>query len=289
MIPEPIFKLFGMFPVHMYGVCIATGILACFLVLFYFTKYKKMHLDVQDFAFYVTIGAIALGFLAAKLFQAFYDFIEDGVFDFANAGITAMGGFIGGAAAFIALYFGVGHFLFQGEKKGLHIKEFNKILLTAPICITVAHAFGRIGCLMSGCCHGAYLGQEYVFGGIWMRGSGLWGYYVPTQLYEALFLFLLTGVLALLFFKRFNITHIVYLIGYGAWRIVIEFFRTDARGAVVLGLAPSQWQSFIFIIGGLALLAFYLIKKLPIRYAVGKDRVEYLPKTAEQETDVDEK
>ncbi len=286
MIPEPIFKLFGLFPVYMYGVCIAVGILACFLVFFGFTKYKKMHPAAQDFAFYVAIGAIALGFLSAKVFQAFYNFIEDGIFDFANAGVTAMGGFVGGAAAFIVLYFGVGHFLFKGERKGLHIKEFNKIILTAPICITIAHALGRIGCLMSGCCHGAYLGGEYVFGGIWMKGSGVWGYYVPTQLYESLFLFLLTGILAVLFFKRFNITHIVYLISYGAWRIIIEFFRTDDRGAVVLGLAPSQWQSIVFIVGGLALLAFYLVKRLPIRYKVGEDRIEYLPKLTEQVADL---
>ncbi len=277
MIPEPIFTLFGTFSVHMYGICVAAGVLACFILFYLFTKYKRIRPSVQDFSFYVAMGAIALGFLSAKLFQAFYNFIEDGVFNFARAGVTAMGGFVGGALAFLALYFGVGRFLFKGEAEGLHKKEFNKILLTAPICVSVAHAFGRIGCLMSGCCHGAYLGQEYVFGGIWMRGSGVWGYYVPTQLYESLFLFLLTGALSFLYFKRFNITHIVYLFSYGAWRIVIEFFRTDDRGAVVLGLAPSQWQSVLFILLGLALLVFYRIRRLPLRFSPGEDRVDFLP------------
>ena len=94
--------------------------------------------------------------------------------------------------------------------------------------------------------------------------TGVWGYYVPTQLYEALFLFVLTAVLSVLYFKRCNIIMALYLIAYGVWRMIIEIFRTDARGAFILGLAPSQWQSVIFIVGGVALIAFYLFKKIPL-------------------------
>ena len=56
----------------------------------------------------------------------------------------------------------------------------------------------------------------------------------------------------------------VYLVAYGIWRIIIEVFRTDYRGAEVLGLYPSQWQSIVFIILGIAVLAFYIIKKIPL-------------------------
>ena len=55
----------------------------------------------------------------------------------------------------------------------------------------------------------------------------------------------------------------IYLIAYGVWRMIIEIFRTDARGAIILGLAPSQWQSVIFIAGGIALLLIYKYKKFP--------------------------
>lgn len=266
MLPNALFTVFGQ-GVHMYGVCLAVGIVMCLLVFYTYTKRKKMPAEVQDFVFFVAIGAIALGFLFAKLYQAIYDWIESGKFSFYNAGLTVMGGLIGGALGFLILYFGVGKFYFKGKKQGLHIREFNKVFLTAPICITVAHAFGRLGCLMSGCCHGALLSKtEYVFGGIWMRAAdtGVWGYYVPTQLYEALFLFVLTAVLTILYFKRVNIIMAIYLIAYGTWRMFIEIFRTDARGAFVLGLAPSQWQSVIFIVGGVALIVFYVVKKIPI-------------------------
>jgi prolipoprotein diacylglyceryltransferase len=56
----------------------------------------------------------------------------------------------------------------------------------------------------------------------------------------------------------------IYLIAYGMWRIIIEFFRTDARGAILLGLSPSQWQSFVFIAGGIALIVIYIVLKIPL-------------------------
>lgn len=257
---QPVYIFGYHLQIYLYGIMIALGIVVCLLVFYFYTKHKKMDGSVQDFIFFVALIAIALGFLAAKFYQAIYDWIERGYFDFYHAGITAMGGFIGGAAAFLAVYFGWGHFYFKGDKKDLHKKEFNKILLTAPICVTIAHAFGRIGCLMAGCCHGANLGTEYVVGGIWMGDA----FYVPTQLYEALFLFALFGVLSWMFFKGSNITHVVYLFAYGVWRLFIEFFRTDYRGAIVLGLSPSQWQSFVFILGAAAILVFYIVKKIPL-------------------------
>lgn len=261
------FSIFGHnVSIYLYGLFIAVGILACLVVFFVYTKHRGMSEKMQDFSFVVAIIAIALGFLAAKFYQAVYDYIENPSqgFDFYNAGITAMGGFIGGAAAFIAAYFGLGALVFKGKEKGLHIKEFNTILNVAPICIVIAHAFGRLGCLMAGCCHGSYLGAEYVFGGIYMRCDGVWGYYVPTQLYEALFLFALFAVLTVLYYKKnCNITAHIYLIAYGVWRIIIEIFRTDYRGAFILGLAPSQWQSIIFIMGGAGLVLFYALKKIP--------------------------
>ena len=264
MCPNPIFEIAGK-GVYLYGVFIGIGLIACLWVLYYYTKKKNMPEYVQDFIFVVAIITVALGFLAAKLFQAFYDFIATGMFDFVGAGITAMGGFVGGAIAFVVTYFVGGHFFFKGKKKGIHVKEFNKIVLVAPICITIAHAFGRLGCLMSGCCHGAYLGNEYVFGGIYMKGTtNGWGYYVPTQLYEALFLFLLFGVLTLLYFKDYNFVMQVYLIAYGVWRIFIEFLRTDYRGGAGF-FSPSQWMSFLFIAGGIALFIVYKAFKIPFK------------------------
>jgi phosphatidylglycerol:prolipoprotein diacylglycerol transferase len=222
---------------------------------------------VQDYVFFILIGGLASGFFFAMFFQAFYNWLNGKAFDIFNAGLTVMGGLVGGASCFLILYFLIGKFYFKGKKAGLHIKHFNTLIRVAPVCIVVAHGFGRLGCLMSGCCHGQYLGQEYQFGGIWMMGTvnnmHKWGYYVPTQLYEALFLFALFAVLSILYFKRCNIIMSIYLIAYAVWRMFIEFFRTDARGAIILGLAPSQWQSILFTLLGVGILVFYFIKKIP--------------------------
>ena len=268
MHPDPLFtfSLFGTkLSVYLYGLFIAVGLIACIGVFFLYTKKMNMSQKVQDFTFFVAIVAIAFGFLIAKFYQAIYDWVENGFneFDFYGAGITAMGGFVGGAAVFLIVYFLAGKYTFTGKDKGLHKKELNKTFCVAPCSITIAHAFGRIGCLMAGCCHGAFLSEDYTFGGIYMKVDGRWGYYVPTQLYESLFLFVLFAVLSVMYLKRSNITMHVYLIAYGVWRIIIEFFRTDYRGAIVLGLAPSQWQSIIFIAGGIALFIIYYVRKVP--------------------------
>ena len=54
----------------------------------------------------------------------------------------------------------------------------------------------------------------------------------------------------------------IYLIGYGVWRFIIEFLRTDYRGFNPT-LYPSQWLSILFVLGGIALLLIYHYKKMP--------------------------
>lgn len=279
------FNLFGkQMEITLYGIFLSLGLVACLLVYKFFTDYRKIRTEVQDFGFITAICAIALGFLAAALFQSVYNYIENGYWEF--GAITAMGGFIGGAAAYIAIYFGVGKFYFRGKKAGIHVKEFNKILLVAPCCITIAHAFGRIGCLMAGCCHGAQVsgpGQ----GGLYMPVNG--GYYIPTQLYEAIFLFILFGVLTWMYYKRYNLTHVVYLIAYGVWRFIIEFFRTDDRGAFIGSISPSQFQSIVFVLGGIALFLFLYFKKYPMKLPPDEDwkknKNENAPDSSEKPTE----
>lgn len=267
----------GTVVVYPYGICIAVGLILCLVAFYILSNKGKVPEKVQDFVFFVFIAAVAIGFFVAMVFQAFYNWLDGKEFEI-GSGMTVMGGLIGGAGAFLIIYFLVGKLYFTGKSKDIHKKHFNTILRLAPICICVAHACGRIGCLMSGCCHGTYLGKDYVFGGIYMYGSvdgfKQWGYYIPTQLYEALFLFALAIVLTVLFFKRSNITMQIYLIAYGVWRIFIEIFRADYRGEVVLGLFPSQWQSIFFIVGGLAMLFIYYKMKKPFVLPKEKEQIE---------------
>ncbi len=262
MYPYPILQFLGQ-GIRLYGVFIAVGLIACLIAFYVLSKKGGMPEKVQDFVFFVFIGALVVGFFFAMLFQAFYNWLDGKPFKLFGSGLTVMGGLIGGAGAFLLLYFVIGKLVFKGKEEGLHKKHFNTLFRVAPICICIAHGFGRIGCLMAGCCHGAYYGDEHVFGTIYMDGAKYgWGYYTPTQLYEAIFLFVLAAVLTILYFKRCNIIMSLYLIGYGIWRFIIEYFRADYRGFGET-LYPSQWMSIIFVAGAIALLLFYYFRKLP--------------------------
>ncbi len=277
MVPYPILEL-GDIKIYMYGLMIAIGILCCFFVLFEYCKRLGISNEYVDFAFYTGLVAIIIGFIGSAAWQGLFNYIDDVKSGVSNpefslkGGITAIGGLATGALVYV-----IGCLSFK--------KKFpfslTKTVTVAPCCMVIAHAFGRLGCLFAGCCHGELLSTtEYVFGGIWMQGSNeVWGYYVPTQLYESLFLFTLFGVLSyLVLAKNFKYSLAVYIGSYGIWRFVIEFFRADYRGSFVGALSPSQTQSLILI--ALAIPAFFIM-----RYFVKKHE-EYLASHALADAEV---
>lgn len=277
MYPYAVLSL-GDIHVYLYGILIALGILACFFMLFELSKRTGISEKYVDFTFYNAIVAIVLGFLGAALFQGVFNYIDDvkagvenPVFSL-NGGITAIGGIASGAGVFI-----VGCMVFR---KKLPF-ALTKIVTIAPMCMTVAHGFGRLGCLMAGCCHGAHLGDEFVFGGIKMEGTQGWGYYVPTQLYEALFLLLLCAVMTLLLLKRnFKYTMPLYMFAYGVWRFVIEFARADERGSFVGPFSPSQTLSLILVIASVPV--YFLLKKAFAKQSQAEAVVQELSKAESQ-------
>jgi phosphatidylglycerol:prolipoprotein diacylglycerol transferase len=241
------FELFGnQFQIAWYGVMIAIGILACFVTLFAFAKYKKVDGKFTDFCFYNAIFAIAMGLGGAALLQAIYNYIQNpaGGFNLGD-GLTFIGGLIGGVGFFLIVYFIVW-------------RKFNDTLLKVmPIvasCVTVAHGFGRIGCFIAGCCHGLKdtgTGLDVKFQEVY--GTDVVGefYALPTQLYEAIFLFIMFAILTFIAFKytgKYNMG--IYLIAYGAWRFGIEFIRGDDRGQFVKGVSPSQFWSILMVLLG---------------------------------------
>ena len=266
MYPYDLLPTVDFLDVRLYGIMIALGLLACFFVLFFFGKKKGYSDNYLDFIFYTAIVSIVLGFLSAALFQAFYNYLDNPQGGFRlGGGITFIGGLIGGATTFLTIYF-----LFR-KKLSVSIYDFMNF---APPCILIAHAFGRVGCLFAGCCHGEYLGANPVFGGLFMKGESGWGYYVPTQLYEALFLFILFGVTLFLTMKKdFKHNLSLYISSYGLFRFIIEFFRADdARGQFIGSLSPSQFWSILMIVAGIGLVFFveFVVKKKKQKQALEK-------------------
>ena len=121
--------------------------------------------------------------------------------------------------------------------------------------VTLFHAFGRVGCLLAGCCYGiptdSRWGIVYPEGSLAPAGIKLF----PAPIYEAVFLLILTAALLIILknSSRHGTVFGVYLCAYALWRFLIEFYRSDPRGAV-FGLSTSQFISVFVLLGGLFLL-----------------------------------
>ena len=288
--------------VTLYGVFIAIGIIVCILLLRFLGKKRGIDKKFMDFVEMNGYISIAVGFFASWIFQAFYDFIKTGVFSLSSSGITFIGGLIGGVATFLIIYF-----IFK--KMGKLTGSIVEILPIAPSIITIAHAFGRVGCFFAGCCGGLVLeeGDTFyfltlkfpiysyetvngLFGGTMSVPKAIIGYehYLPTQLYEAIFLFLITGVMVLLLLKKnFKYNFVVYLFGYGIWRFLIEFIRGDERGEIIKGLSfpsPSQFFSMIMIVGAIPVM--FLLKYL---YGKQKDNLKIMKDPTEEQPEEENK
>ncbi|MBO4572974.1 MAG: prolipoprotein diacylglyceryl transferase [Clostridia bacterium] len=247
--------------IDLYVIAIIVGIVSAFVTLRILSDKVKLSDKVFNFVLVTSVVTIILGWLSAMLFQGFYNYLAEGVF--VIRGQTFYGGLIGGAVVFILFYFGVGHFVFKDKA---NIRQFNELATIAAPSIVGAHAFGRIGCLMGGCCYGAITDKWY---GIMMYSGGVWAKRVPTQLFESLFLFALAAVLVFLIIKFKNRNALsIYLVAYGVWRFIIEFVRADSeRGSSgIPGLYPSQVTAIILVIVG---VGWYFLYRFVL-----KDRME---------------
>ena len=259
--------IFGM---DLYAILLSVGVIVCMLFIRLQADWRGLRAKLQNLILFNTIAAVVLGYGFAVLFQAFYNYLAKGSFEIVrNTGATFYGGLIGGTAMFIIIYFVAGHFLYRD---GYHAQNFRTVSDLAPAAITVAHGFGRLGCLMAGCCHGKVCDAWYALPmNIPGDGTAELVKAVPVQLYEALFLFALSGILLLMFKKGKRYEMPVYMMAYACWRFVAELMRTDYRGATVVDfLSPSQLISVLLLAGGMILLAVEL-------YVDGKKKAQSEP------------
>lgn len=237
----------------LYDICILVGVICALVVARVYMDREKISAALENTVIIGAAVAVIGGFGAAVLFQAFYNYLEDGVFVInAGTGMTFYGGVIGGAAIFLAIYFIFGRIFAKDE----YLVKFYRIMDMAACGILVAHAFGRIGCFTAGCCYGA---ETDSFIGVLFPGHA--HKVIPTQLIESAFLFIMFIVLSKLYFKKKTNLFAIYIMSYGAFRFAIEFLRGDDRGASLISwLSPSQFVAILMIIVGAAILIFRYVK-----------------------------
>ncbi|MFN7729585.1 MAG: prolipoprotein diacylglyceryl transferase [Bdellovibrio sp.] len=206
-----------------------------YTALIYFTYLRIERRDV-DFKIAWNLALILMigGFIGARLFHVVYEYpslyLRDPlqILRFWEGGFVFFGGFgvaLAGAAGYL-----------------LWIREpFLKWAdLYAPV-IALGYAFGRLGCLVAGCCYGNFCDAP------WAMQSRH-----PTQVYA----FITEGLLFwyLIRKEKFNPApgkiFALWLIWHGIGRFIMEFYRADFRGAQLAGLSISSWISlFVFSFG----------------------------------------
>lgn len=240
----------GFAKIQTYYILAGIGFIAyLFMLIVYFEKVEHNKKSVTNRALILSVFGFLALYIFALLFDCLFHSIEEGQFTIGT--ITWLGGVVGMIPSMLLLI----HFFLPGGKGN----EIHYMSLIIPG-VVLGHGFGRIGCFFAGCCYGAetdsFLGVTF---------PGMENPVLPTQLFEAVFEFVLFAVLLIgrKKFKEYNIE--IYLLSYGVFRFIIEFFRGDDRGSLGLALTPSQFLSLVCIVFAVLLLLYQkgiLFKKL---------------------------
>ena len=248
----PVLFTIGNFPVHAYGVFIAIGFLLCVRI----SKIEAIRQGIDgekivDLGFWcLLVGMLGARILFVITRWSYFKEYPNEIWHVWEGGLVFYGGPI--AALFFIVWF--------CKKNKISIW---KVVDLGAVAIPIAHAFGRIGCLSSGCCYGKptsvpwaiKLNSELVTPD--MRGIPLH----PTQIYESLALF---GLFFFLLWKRRHKKFdgelaFIYVIAYSIIRSVIEAYRGDTIRGFVIDNVLSTSQ-FIAILTVITALIFWKIR-----------------------------
>ena len=276
---HPILLKIGRLTLYSYGAMIALGFLAASWVAG--RRARRIGLDpvkIQNVALAALIGGI-LGGRAAYVAMNWASYRSDWVeiLRLDHGGLVFYGGFAGGLFAVLAIT----------RRYRMPLGTTFDLLVPS---LVLAHAFGRIGCFLNGCCYGK---PSPVSWAVAFPEEGIPRH--PTQLYEAAFLFLLFFVLSRIAssapsgpprndveggvgprndvlaaarrsrsgkqsrFKPGTLL-LVYGVVYGLWRFGVEFLRGD-NPAAWRGLTIFQLASLVLI----AVSAGALLRKRAVR------------------------
>ena len=240
---------YDIFPgIDLYVIFLCVAIVAAMVAYRVMADRIGIGAKLQNLCIYTSVAAIMFGYFSAIFFQALYNVEKVGEFVIdLQTGATFYGGLIGGAGLFLLIYFVAGKRIFSNKE---HIVRFFDVADAAACAISIAHAFGRLGCLMAGCCYGQRTDAWF---GVHMDALGY--KVVPTQLFEAIFLALIFVYLVIRIREKQTYCLQIYMILYGIWRFVIEFVRDDYRGTTLTDIVtPSQLTAILMILGGILLI-----------------------------------
>ena len=235
----------GSFPVYLYGMVIALGLL---LAVLYTSRYHR-RLDISmDEVYDLLIFALPTAIVFARLYYVVFNFDlyrDDllGILRIRDGGLAIYGGVIG---AVLALYLRCRH-----QKIG-----FGKALDVAAFGLLIGQSVGRWGNFFN---REAYGYETDIFCRMGLSWNGETIYVHPTFLYESLWNF--AGLLLLHNICRKHRRYqgqffLLYVAWYGLGRTMIEGLRTDSLWLIPELIRVSQ---LLAVVSCLAAVTVYLI------------------------------
>lgn len=241
----------GPITVYGYGLMIAIGIFSAYFLAEY--RARRIGLDDES-VFGLTCWAVVAGLIGGKLLYyitTYREILADPSLLLQIAdGFVIYGALIGGV---------LGVVLYCRYKKLNCLSYFD---LAVPS-VALAQGFGRIGCLLAGCCYGretdSPLGIVFHSSDYAPNGVAL----IPTQMISSGLNFLHFAIL-IVFAKKYKkgegqVAGLFFVL-YSAGRFLLEFLRGDAERGNIGALSTSQFIAIFMFLFGWALF-FYLGKQ----------------------------
>lgn len=240
---HPILIELGDFTIYSYGFFIVIGAALAYFFLSHFAR-KEYNID-SDKISSLLIWVVVASFVGGKVLFYLEDpsrYVENPSKMYQDIG--------NGFVFFGSLLFAIPTTIWFFRK---HKWPVWGMLDLIAVTIPIMHGFGRLGCLMSGCCHGipteSFLGLTFT--DPMCQADPLNTPLHPTQVYSML---LLASLFVFLYWKRAHKAFdgqifFLYVILYSVGRSIIEIFRGDEqRGYIIDGiLSHSQFISLMLI------------------------------------------
>ena len=199
--------------------------------------------DVEDILFLGVMGVVLGGRLGYCLFYKPLYYLQHPleVFYVWQGGMSFHGGLLGVMVAMV-------WFARSRHRPFLQVMDF-----VAP-CVPLGLAAGRIGNFINGELWGRVADPSLPWGMVF-RGAGSSARH-PSQIYQFLLEGVLLFILLWLFARRarpMGQVSAVFLLGYGSFRFIAEYFREpDAHlGLLSLGMSMGQWLCVPMVLAGI--------------------------------------
>jgi len=253
---NPVALQLGPLAIHWYGLTY----LAAFALFFFCATLRLRHQpfvaiqgpgawarrDIEDMLFLGVMGVVLGGRLGYCLFYkpGYYAAHPLEIFYVWQGGMSFHGGLIG---VLVSQWW----FARTRQRPWLQVMDF-----IAP-CVPLGLASGRVGNFINGELWGRFSSPDLPWGMVF-RNSGSMLPRHPSQLYQ----FLLEGVLLFVLLwiyarqpRKMGQVSGAFLVGYGIFRFIAEFFREpdDYLGLLTLGMSMGQWLCVPMVVAGILL------------------------------------